>query len=167
MRTKGTVPRVCLRCETPFVVCPSHVRAGQDRYCSRACNNASRAVPLADRFWSRIAKGDGCWEWAGLRNARGYGKLSLWPKGMGYSHRVAWEIASGETLTRTDYIGHICDNPPCGRNDQSGWYEVNGILLPRWGHLFKGTQLDNMADAASKGRIVHGVTHYTRASAAD
>lgn len=162
MRTKGTIPRLCRHCGAPFLVWPSHVRNGQDRYCSRSCRSKAQAVPLPIRLWAKIVKSDDCWEWSGLRNARGYGKISLWPAGMGYTHRVAWELATGEILTRNDDIGHICDNPPCARNDAPGWYQVNGVLLPRRGHLFKGTRADNMADAVAKGRMVSGDDHYTR-----
>ncbi|MDE2468782.1 MAG: HNH endonuclease, partial [Bradyrhizobium sp.] len=50
-------------------------------------------------------------------------------------HRVAWELAHG-AIPVGKVICHRCDNPVC----------VNV------GHLFIGTQQDNVRDAWAKGR---------------
>jgi hypothetical protein len=68
------------------------------------------------------------------------------------AHRVAWEIADGEPPPSDLHVLHTCDNPPCTRNDERGIYIVNGKELPRWGHLFLGTDADNVADMIAKGR---------------
>jgi len=99
-----------------------------------------KQVPVADRFWKFVKKAPGCWLWAGCRDSRGYGRIG---RGRGvspyYSHRVSWEIRYGP-IPRGMYILHHCDNPRCVRPS----------------HLFIGTQADNMADAAKKGRLAVG-----------
>lgn len=97
-----------------------------------------RPKPLADRFWPKVQKGEGCWEWIGSRNAAGYGKMTVGGRGAGHvrAHRVSWELANGP-VPEGLWVLHTCDNPPCVRPD----------------HLWLGTRLDNMRDCASKGRI--------------
>ena len=75
-----------------------------------------------------------CIEWDGYRGPRGYGRR--WFDGAYISaHRAAWIEINGP-IPDGMYVCHKCDNPPC----------VNA------GHLFLGTQLDNMRDMWSKGR---------------
>lgn len=89
----------------------------------------------AERFWSKVSKGDGCWEWTAARSPLGYGKFAYRGR-MRLAHRVAWELTYGAEPSR--YACHTCDNPPCVRPD----------------HLFDGEQRDNLADARRKGRTV-------------
>ena len=66
---------------------------------------------LSDRFWSKVAKTDSCWEWQGSKDRKGYGRIHL--KGFPQlAHRVAYELLIGqipEGLT----LDHLCCNPPC------------------------------------------------------
>ena len=79
---------------------------------------------------------NGCIETTARRGAGGYGRL--WFEGrMWMAHRLAWTQAHGP-IPRGLFVLHSCDNPPCINPD----------------HLFLGTQLDNMRDAAQKGRLV-------------
>ena len=59
-------------------------------------------------------------------------------------HRAAWDEQVGP-IPDGVYVLHTCDNPPC--------YNVD--------HLFLGTQADNVADMARKGR--HGRSTLTNA----
>jgi len=87
---------------------------------------------VVQHFFDRFKPGDknSCWEWTGVKNAQGYGKL-----GSRYAHRISWEIHN-EEITGLLVVCHHCDNPSC----------VNPL------HLFIGTQKDNMQDMIAKGR---------------
>lgn len=96
-----------------------------------------------------------CWQWtAATAGKMGHGVIGSGGHNgpMIYAHRVAWELASGEPVPDGLDVLHTCDNPPCVRNDEPGTYEVAGVLLPRWGHLFLGTNTDNALDMVAKGR---------------
>lgn len=95
----------------------------------------SRARPVADRFWPKVQKGDGCWEWQGSRLPHGYGHLTIPGRGVPYAHRISWELTHGE-IPDGLWVLHHCDNPPCVRPD----------------HLFLGTAQDNVDDSIRKGR---------------
>lgn len=90
-----------------------------------------------ERFWRRVPRSEGCWEWRGARHPRlGYGKFSVSRNTNIPAHRAAWLFEHGE-IPQGMRVLHKCDNPPCVRPD----------------HLFLGTQTDNMRDCAAKGRI--------------
>lgn len=100
-------------------------------------------------FWARVSKGDGCWEWMGYRDPRGYGRLSrsAWSSPR-LAHRYSWELTLGE-IPDGLYVCHHCDNPPCVNPD----------------HLFVGTARDNNDDKLSKGRgtpppVRKGIDHF-------
>lgn len=90
-------------------------------------------MSFAERFWSKVRLGDGCWEWIGTKSS-GYGQV--WRDGkMVLSHRVSWEIYEGPPPSGL-FVCHHCDNRGCVRP----------------GHLFLGTQQDNADDMVSKER---------------
>ena len=87
-----------------------------------------------ERFWGKVVKSDGCWLWTGNK-FQGYGQIRFAGKTR-RAHRVAWELTRG-SIPAGLYVCHHCDNPSC----------VNP------GHLFLGTQTDNMRDCLAKGRF--------------
>ena len=107
-----------------------------------------RYRPIAERFWEKVHKGDGCWEWTAYRSADGYGMIGR-ERGDGVerAHRLSWELHFGPIPSGTAVL-HRCDNPPCVRPS----------------HLFLGTQTENVADSVAKGRhrspVHYGERHH-------
>lgn len=100
---------------------------------------------LPGRFWPKVEKGDGCWNWTGTRKPAGYGAIheydSTRKRKTRYAHRVAWEIARGPIPDGLSVL-HSCDNPRCVNPD----------------HLFLGDDAANALDKAIKGRAARKLT---------
>ena len=88
-----------------------------------------------ERFWSKVNKTDGCWEWTGARTAPGWHGVVRTAGRKVVAHRFAWELENGPVPDGLRVLHH-CDNPACVRAD----------------HLWLGTQRENMIDASAKGR---------------
>ena len=86
------------------------------------------------RFWSKVKKTPLCWNWIAGSDEHGYGRFKADGK-IRIAPRVSWKLKYGSYPKLM--VLHRCDNPRCVRP----------------GHLFLGTQKDNMADAAKKGRL--------------
>jgi len=86
---------------------------------------------------------DACWPWTGGMNADGYGLFYLRGKTFA-SHRQAWRLTHGEIPPGMC----ICHNCPGGDRRE--------CQNPR--HMWLGTNVENMADMAIKGRTLRKLT---------
>lgn len=100
----------------------------------RKLGNAKRGISLADRFWQKVRKSDGCWEWIASKYTAGYGQIGVNGRMRG-AHQVAWGLTNGRIPDGLCVL-HRCDNRACVRPD----------------HLFLGTKRDNTRDMDAKGR---------------
>ena len=105
----------------------------------------SRSVrPIAERFWAKVAVGEGCWNWTATPNPDGYGRLKVGDRNI-LAHRVSWEMA-GKSVPGGMQLDHICLNRACVNPD----------------HLRVTTQYENMqnlAGAQSRNKTgIRGVT---------
>lgn len=94
----------------------------------------SYPMTAIERFWPKVQKSDGCWIWTASVTRQGYGHFKFRGK-MDKAHRVSWILHNRE-IPDGMCVLHECDNPSC----------VNP------GHLFLGSNDDNVADRVRKGR---------------
>ena len=67
---------------------------------------------LPTRFWQKVRLLDnGCWEWTGAIDARGYARFRLRERNA-LAHRVAYEHCVGPVPKGLD-LDHLCRNHPC------------------------------------------------------
>ena len=81
-----------------------------------------------DRFWSKVKKGPGCWNWLAGCTSAGYAEFSIKLKVL-RCNRFVWELTYGE-IPEGMMVLHKCDNRRCVRPD----------------HLYLGSGVDNMND---------------------
>lgn len=91
-----------------------------------------------DRFWAKVDKTHGCWNWTASTREGGYGRFGIGAHGGILAHRYSYILHNGEIPDGLCVLHH-CDNPSCVRPD----------------HLFLGTKADNARDKVSKGRQSH------------
>ena len=138
------VMRTCAECRAPLI---RGAAESFGRFAARVCCDAvcwsvytrrSAEAAAADRFYSLVypEPTSGCHLWVGVRLPNGYGQFSV--AGVRWlAHRYAWGLA--RTVPPADLnVCHRCDTRAC----------VNP------GHLFLGTDSDNMQDCVRKGRFV-------------
>lgn len=74
-----------------------------------------------DRFRSKVAIRDGCWEWTAGK-ANGYGRYAVRKKYLGgpsivaNAHRYGWQVINGE-IPKGYHVDHLCRNHSCVRPD--------------------------------------------------
>lgn len=99
---------------------------------------------LLRRFWNKVEKGPGCWEWKGRLDG-GYGRIASGSPMSGTlvhhrAHRLSWEIANSAPVPNDMQVLHLCDNPACVNPD----------------HLEAGTGAENMRQKVERGRSLFG-----------
>lgn len=121
----------------------------------------------AERLDARVDRSggpDACWLWTAKVDARGRGRLVV--NGTPYlAHRLAFELASGQPIPPSLCVCHHCDvRYPNG--------DITNRRCCNPAHLWLGTNAENMADMAAKGRAFRaygeasGMTKLTNADAA-
>ncbi len=110
---------------------------------------------LQRRFWSKVEKTDGCWNWTGAtlpRKTGGHGQIGFQRRVIGV-HRISAMLHHLLTPDNVEFtldshfhILHTCNNPRC----------VNPA------HLYAGTHKQNMEDLARAGnrRLPRGDQHH-------
>jgi len=135
--TKLSPTKICLNCGCLFR--PKPYRAERARFCSHKCRaSLSLKQHLVIIGWT--VDENGCWLWNGTITPEGYGQFGC--NGKYYrAHRASWEVFVGPIPEYIDVL-HSCDVRNCINQD----------------HLFLGTDADNAADRARKGRsaLTHG-----------
>lgn len=69
------------------------------------------ARTMEERFWSKVEKTDGCWNWIAGKFADGYGTFKADGK-MVHSHRHAWLMSVGPIPEGLE-LDHVCMNRAC------------------------------------------------------
>jgi HNH endonuclease len=93
-------------------------------------------TPIEARFWPKVKRSRGCWEWIGGKTSHGYGMLGNGRRGAGniYAHRLSFRLHYGP-IPAGRLILHRCNNFAC----------VNPA------HLYVGTYADNLNQAWADG----------------
>lgn len=124
-------------CGKPCTVRNGGLRSGNTRSCGCLHTESVRMIhePAEVRFWKKVSKSDGCWNWTAHRNKSGYGVFLKAKKKLILSHRFSYLIHRGEIPDGMKVLHH-CDNPACVNPD----------------HLWLGTIRENNDDCQRKGR---------------
>jgi hypothetical protein len=144
-RNSATI--ICETCEAPFDV--QIYRVGEARFCSAPCRREGLKVVVTDeeiarRFWANVDKrgADECWPWKQRVAGPGYGILRIGRSWVETAHRISWRL----------HFGDIPDLPAAGHHGTCVLHRCDNRACCNPGHLFIGTQGDNVDDMLAKGR---------------
>jgi hypothetical protein len=98
-----------------------------------------RGRTFAENFWANVDQGGECWFWRGKLNTKGYGSVGVAKGHTELAHRVAFVLAHGPLEA-----GELALHRP----------ECSSRSCCRPSHIYRGTQLENVADARAAGRHV-------------
>ena len=94
-------------------------------------------MPMEERFWQKVQKGEGCWLWQGTTDQHGYGIFAMRARKSIGAHRLMWILLHGP-VPENLFVLHRCPekaNPLCVNPD----------------HLYAGTQYENVQDSLREG----------------
>src|SRR5258708_4089556 len=66
----------------------------------------------AQRFWAKVQKTDGCWQWMGTGTQQGYGLFNAGSRRTIAAHRFAYLLVKGP-IADGMVLDHLCRNPGC------------------------------------------------------
>ena len=64
-----------------------------------------------ERFWAKVRKTVGCWEWTASKTSEGYGKIFLRGRNV-RAHRLSYVLLVGP-IPEGMILDHLCRNPSC------------------------------------------------------
>jgi hypothetical protein len=159
------ITRTCEHCGISFLLKISgfKIRAGLGRFCQRRCANRSRGRGNdTERFWSKVGPPDanGCRPWLGTLTDRGYGEISIGPRGALHvkAHAYGWQITYHGPVKPDFAMGrgatyrHSCDI-----HYQPGCFDYRSCCEPS--HVYPSTHDENMADMVERARQATGDRH--------
>lgn len=101
-------------CDKPLKArswCAMHWKRWRTHGDTSVCTT-NRYVPMIERFWMKIQKGPGCWQWTGAISD-GYGSFGEGHKGRTHlAHRFAYELTVGP-IPEGMQLDHRCSNRRC------------------------------------------------------
>jgi len=68
---------------------------------------------VSERFWAKVNKTEGCWEWTAVCKSDGYGVFTLRHGKKVLAHRYAFEDHIQGSIPDGMTIDHLCRNPRC------------------------------------------------------
>lgn len=87
---------------------------------------------VGEKFWEKVEKQDGCWNWKGNTDSKGYGRVYFRRVGKKrlyvLAHRASYLLSCG-VLPRRKIIDHLCRNRRCVNFNHFEFVDVGENVL--------------------------------------
>jgi len=80
--------------------------------CTCDCHVEAITEALLARFWNKVQKSDGCWNWQGHKSKYGYGLFKDENRRLTGAHRFSYRT-SIEPIPDGKIVDHVCRNRAC------------------------------------------------------